>query len=167
MLWRLFGVLLDLDVGVRAGGLGMVPSGMSATLPRGIGMTNGTQPVMGFGKWNQHPSTPQRLTFSFPQQSYPRSRRSCCLCGALFVCSVSSFLSCSACSNLFSLLDSLFVNLPILAMHVLWYVCLKSYSKLGWAFWCKEAFVSGNGCLLFEFFCSHVNSKQGCLQHYP
>ncbi len=43
-VWRIF----DLDVGARTG-LGGVP-GMSATLPRGMGLSNGTQPVMGFGK---------------------------------------------------------------------------------------------------------------------
>ena len=39
----------DLDVGARTG-LGLAGPGVSATLPRGIGMANGTQPVMGFGK---------------------------------------------------------------------------------------------------------------------
>ena len=39
----------DLDVGARSG-LGLAGPGMSATLPRGIGMANGTQPVMGFGE---------------------------------------------------------------------------------------------------------------------
>ncbi len=43
-------MLYYLAVGAR-GGFGVAGANVSATLPRGMGIANGTQPVMGFGKY--------------------------------------------------------------------------------------------------------------------